>query len=119
MRRRRSRSRLTRGLQRTRAHLAVLDEDAGEFSCGGLLMVDGYHESEDGYVKRMTFEIHDGGAQYAVHTASSRLSQRGRIFVGNPSLMIVTWEEYSDAGGTAGKISSALRSLMDKIKNLF
>ena len=36
------------GLQRTRAHLEVLEEKTGNFSCGGLLAIDGYHESEDG-----------------------------------------------------------------------
>ena len=96
--------------------MAQLEESVGKLSCGGLLTANGRVEAMDEYFKEMLFEIHGAEVNYAVKFASSRLSHRGRVLVGDPSVSILYRREYEaaygrmpDAGSGAGRVSQAAR----------
>lgn len=77
-----------------RKQVEGLEESVGKLSCGGLLNTQGRVKKLDEYIKAMFIEIHTNDVRYVVHTGSSRLSQRGRILVGDPSLSFLLWKDY-------------------------
>jgi hypothetical protein len=79
---------------RARRQMEELEEMAGELSCGGFLTASGRVEAMDQYLNEILFEVHGEELRYAVKLGSSRLSQRGRILVGDPSISVLYWIDY-------------------------
>ncbi len=76
-----------------------LEKMAGEISCGGFLTASGRVEAMDQYLKEILFEAHGEEYRYALKLGSSRLSQRGRVLVGNPDISVLYWIDYQEDYG--------------------
>lgn len=76
-----------------------LEKMAGEISCGGFLTASGRVETMDQYLKEILFEVHGEEYRYALKLGSSRLSQRGRVLVGDPGISVLYWIDYQEDYG--------------------